>query len=82
MCGKTMSSEEVDEMPRKGAKLSPEAAEKQRQAQAAWHKEHCASLGITVRKEDRDRYAALAKSRGMSLRGLIISLLEREAGER
>lgn len=65
-------------MPRRGAKLSPEAAERQRQAIKSWQAEHTVNVSIRWRKEDAARYKALAARRGMSFSGLLKEYLDAE----
>lgn len=65
-------------MPRKGAKLSPEAQQKQREAISRWKMEHMASVTVTVRRERAELYKALAAKRGTTLRAMIVGYLDGE----
>ena len=67
-------------MPRKGTVLSEAAAQHQREATAAWHKEHTEVLkfAIRVRKDNADAYRQLAARRGVSLTSLIRDYLNAE----
>lgn len=40
-----------------------------------------AQIKITISKEQRDKYQALAKNKGMSMTELIVKLLEKECDE-
>lgn len=64
-------------MPRKGAKLSPEAQKKQREAIARWKSEHMASVTVTVRKERAAAYREMAARRGTTLRAIILEHLDK-----
>lgn len=67
-------------MPRRGAKLSPEAKEKNTAATAAWHAENTEVLkfSIRVRKNYAGAYRELARKRGRSLTGIIREYLDAE----
>ena len=65
-------------MPRKGTKLSPEAAQKQRAAIAAWHGEKIENLSIGLRKGKRAAYKQLAAARGTSVSSLIQTYMDAE----
>lgn len=58
--------------------LSDSAKKKQSEAQARWHKENLDRIHIAVAKGKREVYKALAAKRGLSLAGLITSLLDKE----
>lgn len=65
-------------MPRKWTKLSPAAAEKQRQAIKEWHAENTTKIIFRVRTEKKARYMALAERRACSLSRLIQDYLDAE----
>lgn len=67
-------------MPRKGAKLSPDAQARQNAATAAWHKENTEIIKFSVRvKKGRSlAYRELAKKRGESLTGIVKAYLDGE----
>ena len=65
-------------MPRKGTKLSPEAAERQQASIKAWHAENTEKIIFAVRKGKREKYKALAACRGISLSKLIQDYLDAE----
>lgn len=65
-------------MPRKGTKLSPEAAEKQAAAIRAWQLENMQNLSIALRKGKRDAYKQLAARRGTSVAGMIQAYMDEE----
>jgi len=58
--------------------LSEEAKKKMYASQQRIHKETLDRLQVTFKKGEKDKYKLLAASRGMSLNGLIVSLLEQE----
>ena len=65
-------------MPRKGTKLSEEAAQRQREAIRAWHKENTVAITFRVRKEKQPLYKELAARRGVSLSKVIQDYLDAE----
>ena len=65
-------------MPRKGARLSPEAAAKQAEQIAAYHAEHYENLSICLKKGKRDAYKRLAAARGESVSGMIQAFMDEE----
>ena len=65
-------------MPRKGTKLSPEAAKRQAESIAAYHAEHYINLSLSIRKEKREAYKRLAAARGESVSGMIQKYMDRE----
>lgn len=65
-------------MPRKGTKLSPEAAANQVAAIAAYHAEHYEKLSVGLKKGKRDAYKRLAAARGESVSGMIQALMDAE----
>lgn len=65
-------------MPRKGAKLSPEAAAKQTAAVRRWHLENYENMSVCLRKGKRDAYRRLADLRGSSVSKLIQDFLDAE----
>lgn len=60
-------------MPRKGARLSPDAAERQREAIKSWHDKNTEVLkfSVRVRAGCQDAYRELAHRKGVSLTSLI-----------
>lgn len=72
-------------MPRKGTKLSPEAAEKQAAAIDAWHRENTEIIKFSVRlpKGRGSAYRELAAATGRSLTSIVKECLDeacRKAG--
>lgn len=65
-------------MPRKGTKLTENAAARQREAIKAWHAEHTVAISFRVRKEKQPIYRQLAELRGESLSGMIQTYLDAE----
>ena len=65
-------------MPRKGTKLSPDAAKKQSAAIAAWHEEKIENLSIGLRKGKREAYKKLAAARGTSVSKMIQTYMDSE----
>lgn len=65
-------------MPRKGVKLSEEAAKKNAAASAAWHKKNTEALSIRVRREKAEAYRELASRRGQSLSSIVWQYLDAE----
>ena len=67
-------------MPRKGAKLSPEAQARQNAATEAWHRENTEVLkfSIRVRSGCSGAYKQLAAVRGTSLARIIKDYLDGE----
>lgn len=65
-------------MPRKGTVLSPDAAQRQKDAIAAYHAENYENLSVHLRKGKREAYKKLAAARGVSLSFLIQDYLDRE----
>ena len=65
-------------MPRKNARLSPEALARDRAYTAEWKKKNTVIIPLQVRKGERERYKQLAARRGVSLTRLILSLLDAE----
>ena len=65
-------------MPRKGTRLSPEAAAKQAEQIAAYHAEHYENLSIGLKKGKRDAYKRLAAARGESVAGMIQAYMDAE----
>ena len=65
-------------MPRKGTRLSPEAAAKQAEQIAAYHAEHYENLSIGLKKGKRDAYKRLAAARGESVAGMIQAHMDAE----
>ena len=65
-------------MPRKGTVLSPEAAQRQKDAIRAWQKENTTALSIRVRNENAEKYLELLRRRGCSLSGMVIAFLDAE----
>lgn len=65
-------------MPRKGAKLSPEAQARQDAASARWKLQHYENLSVPLRKGKRAAYKELAHVRGVSLSALIQTYLDGE----
>lgn len=67
-------------MPRKGAKLSQKAAERQKAAIKAWHEKNTEILKFTIRirKGYAGAYRELAAARGESLTSIIRDYLNAE----
>ena len=65
-------------MPRRGARLSPEAAQHQKEATAAWHARNYENLSLPLKKGKRDAWKALAAARGQSVSGMIQTYMDRE----
>ena len=65
-------------MPRKGTKLSPEAAKRQAESIAAYHAEHYANLSLHLLKKKREAYKRLADARGESVSGMIQRYMDAE----
>ena len=65
-------------MPRKGAKLSPEAIKKNNEAIVRWKLEHTENLSISLRKGKRDAYKQLAELRGTSVSSMIQTYMDAE----
>ncbi len=67
-------------MPRKGSKLSPEAAAKNAAATAAWHKENTSVIKFSVRVPagSESAYKELAARRGTSLTAIVREYLNAE----
>ena len=65
-------------MPRKGTRLSPEAAEKQAAAVRAWHEEHTeiVKFSIRVNKGCSGAFRELARRRGQSLTAIVRDYLK------
>lgn len=68
-------------MPRKGTRLSPEAAARQNEAIARWKLEHTENLSISLRKGKRDAYKRLAQKRGQSVAGMIQAYMDAECAK-
>ena len=58
-------------MPRKGTKLSPDAAANQAEAIKRWKLENTENLSICLRTGKRDAYKKLAAKRGTSVSALV-----------
>lgn len=65
-------------MPRRGARLSPEAAQRQKEAIAEWHAKNYENLSLPLKKGKRDAWKALAAARGESVSGMIQMYMDRE----
>lgn len=65
-------------MPRKGTKLSPEAAARQAAGIARWKKENIETINVQVHKGERQKYHDLARSRGTTLSRMILDYLDGE----
>jgi len=65
-------------MPRKGAKLSPEAAANQAAAVAAYHAEHYENLSLHLKKGKREAWKKLAEARGENVSGMIQAYMDAE----
>lgn len=65
-------------MPRKGARLSPEAAEKQAAAIREWHVKNYENLSISLKKGKRDAWKRMAEKRGQSVSGMIQEYMDAE----
>lgn len=52
--------------------------QKQNEYTQKYHKEHLDQIAIRVPKGKRDEYKAFAESRGESLAGMIVRLIEQE----
>ena len=65
-------------MERKKPNRSPESLARRQAYTDAWNKENTETFLIRVHKGKKQEYRDLAESRGQSLNGLVIELLERE----
>ena len=65
-------------MPRRGTKLSPEAAARQAAAIAEWHLKNIENLSIGVRKGKREAYKKLAEIRGTSVSAMVQEYMDGE----
>lgn len=65
-------------MPRKGTKLTPEAAAKNNAAITRWKLENTENLSICLRKGKRDAYKKLAAIRGVSVSSMIQDYMDAE----
>ena len=65
-------------MSRRIKNLSPEAREKEREAQRAWHRENYEYINISARKGLRAKYNALAEAHGMTLSSYVRDILDGE----
>lgn len=65
-------------MPRRGAKLSPAAAQRQKEATAEWHAKNYQNLSLPLKKGKRDAWKALAAARGQSVSGMIQTYMDVE----
>ena len=63
-------------MPRKGVKLSPEAAARQAAAVRKWQKEKTSVLNVRVRKEKHEEYRQMAQRIGKPLATIIREYLD------
>lgn len=63
-------------MPRKGVKLSPEAAARQAEAIRNWQKENTSIINIRVRKEKHEVYRQMAQRIGKPLATIIREYLD------
>lgn len=65
-------------MPRKGAKLSPEAKAQQAEAIKAWKLANIENLSIGLRRGKRDAYKRLAAARSTSVSAMIQDYMDAE----
>ena len=65
-------------MPRRGAKLSPDAVKSNNEAIARWKAENIDNLSIGLRKGKRDAYKRLAAVRGTSVSSMIQTYMDEE----
>lgn len=65
-------------MPRKGAKLSTAAAERQTAAVEAYHAANYENLSLHMRKGKRDAWKRLAEARGTSMSAMIQDYMDGE----
>jgi hypothetical protein len=68
-------------MPRKGTRLSPEAAARQNEAITRWKLEHTENLSISLRKGKRDAYKRLAAARDTSVSAMIQDYMDAECAK-
>lgn len=65
-------------MPRRGTKLSPDAAQRNNEAIARWKAENIENLSIGLRKGKRDAYKRIAAARGTSVSAMIQTYMDEE----
>ena len=65
-------------MARRYKDLSPEARERQIEAQKRWHKENYDIINLSVPKGMKARYSALAEAHGLALSTYVRKILDAE----